>query len=91
MRPDYLLFSLIMGGTYFCMHISLYNSIKYIDLGYASALVTPSPVLTTILAVSLGLESFHSYDIIGMVVVFIALFGLIWVNNGRSTIKPIVE
>jgi drug/metabolite transporter (DMT)-like permease len=84
LRPEYLLFSLLMGGTYFLMHISWYNSITYIDLGYASALVTPSPAITTILAVSLSLEILHGYDIIGMAVVFIGLFGLIWVNKTRS-------
>ncbi|MCK5346524.1 MAG: DMT family transporter, partial [Candidatus Heimdallarchaeota archaeon] len=84
MHPEYLLFSLLMGGTYFFMHISWYNSITYIDLGYASALVTPSPAITTILAVSIGLETLHGYDIIGMAVVFISLFGLIWVNKTSS-------
>lgn len=80
-RPENLGFSFLMGGTYFFMHISWYNSITYIDLGYASALVTPSPALTTILAVSLGLEFFHRYDLIGMVVMFLGLFGLIWMKN----------
>jgi len=84
LRPEYLLFSLLMGGTYFLMHISWYNSITYIDLGYASALVTPSPAITTILAVSLSLDILHGYDIIGMAVVFISLFGLIWANKTRS-------
>ncbi|MHA1744730.1 MAG: EamA family transporter, partial [Promethearchaeota archaeon] len=82
--PEYLFFSLLMGGTYFFMHISWYNSITCIDLGYASALVTPSPAITTILAVSLGLETLQIFDIFGMSIVFISLFGLIWVNKMRS-------
>ena len=67
-----------MGGTYLLMHISWYNSITLIDLSYASALVTPSPVITAFLSFIILNESVESYHFIGMVIMFIGLYLMIY-------------
>ena len=86
-NPNFLFFSFLMGFTYFFMHFSWYSSITSIDLSYASALVTPSPAITTMIAILLKLEDIHPYQIIGMIWAFIGLYGLILINNKRPEKK----
>ncbi len=81
---NFLFFSFLMGFTYFFMHFSWYSSITSIDLSYASALVTPSPAVTTLLAVLLKQEDLHYYQIIGMVWAFVGLYGLIFINRSHE-------
>ena len=83
---NFLFFSFLMGFTYFFMHFSWYSSITSIDLSYASALVTPSPAITTLLVFLLKMEEFHYYQLIGMIWAFFGLYALILINK-RSTVK----
>lgn len=80
-NPSFLLFSFLMGFTYFFMHFSWYSSISSIDLSYASALVTPSPAITTLFAFLLKMEDFQYYQLIGMIWAFIGLYALILINK----------
>ena len=83
-------FSFLMGGTYFCMHFGWYWAIKYLDLGFTSALVTPSPALTILFAYFITADQIYPYQIIGMIIVFIGLYALILLNtkSRSSKIKP---
>jgi len=72
-NPNFLFFSFLMGFTYFFMHYSWYSSITSIDLSYASALVTPSPAITTLFVFLLKMEDFHYYQLIGMIWAFVGL------------------
>jgi len=80
-NPSFLLFSFLMGFTYFFMHFSWYSSITSIDLSYASALVTPSPAITTLFVFLLKMEDFHYYQLIGMIWAFVGLYALILINK----------
>ena len=80
-NPSFLLFSFLMGFTYFFMHFSWYSSITSIDLSYASALVTPSPAITTFFVFLLKMEEFHYYQLIGMIWAFVGLYALILINK----------
>ncbi|MHA1647159.1 MAG: DMT family transporter [Promethearchaeota archaeon] len=84
LTPKYLWFSFLMGTTYFFMHFSWYNSIKKIDFSFASALVTPSPVVTSILAIIFLKDIMHLYQLIGMIWIFLSLYGLILVNKKKK-------
>ena len=84
LNPSFLFFSFLMGFTYFFMHFSWYSSITMIDLSYASALVTPSPAVTTLLAILLKQENFYYYQLIGMIWAFIGLYGLILINKSHE-------
>ncbi len=75
---DHLFFAFLMGGTYLLMHISWYTSIKFIDLSYASALVTPSPIITALLSFLILNEPIESYHIIGMIILFVGLYLMIY-------------
>jgi len=86
-NPSFLFFSFLMGFTYFFMHFSWYSSIIIIDLSYASALVTPSPAITTLIAFLLKMEDFHIYQLIGMIWAFIGLYGLILINKNPEKKK----
>lgn len=82
-----LKFSLFMGITYFFMHFSWYNSITTISISYASALVTPSPIITVVLATMFLGDSFEFYHLVGLIISIICLYGLIMVNNTSNKKK----
>ncbi len=86
-NPNFLFFSFLMGFTYFFMHFSWYSSITSIDLSYASALVTPSPAITTLLTILLKIEDFYYYQLIGMVWAFVGLYALILINKSHEKKK----
>ncbi|WP_371803377.1 DMT family transporter [Candidatus Lokiarchaeum ossiferum] len=77
---NHLFFAFLMGGTYFLMHLSWYNSISLIDLSYASALVTPSPVITALLSFIILGEPIKGYHIIGMAIMLIGLYLMIYIK-----------
>ncbi|MHA1777083.1 MAG: DMT family transporter [Promethearchaeota archaeon] len=79
-----IIFSFFMGITYFFMHFSWYNSIKNISISYASALVTPSPIITAVLASLLLGESFEQYHLIGLIISLVCLYGLIITNKSNN-------
>ena len=75
--PIHMGFAALMGITYLLMHYAWYRSITTIELGLASALVIPSPALTTLFSIIVTNEPIYSYHIIGMAVMFIGLYILI--------------
>lgn len=86
-NPKFLFFSFLMGCIYFLMHFSWYSSITIIDLSYASALVTPSPAITTLIAILLKQEKLNLYQVIGMIWVFAGLYGLILISKTEKNEK----
>lgn len=84
---NHLFFAFLMGGTYFLMHLSWYNSISLIDLSYASALVTPSPVITALLSFLILDDSIENYHIIGMIIMIIGLYLMIFFKSKKDKEK----
>jgi drug/metabolite transporter (DMT)-like permease len=78
--PVHLFFGAAMGIMYFFMHYGWYKSITTIDLGFASALVIPSPAITVILAIWISKEPLYSYQIIGMLVMFVGLYAMLYIQ-----------
>lgn len=76
-NPVFIMFGFLMGATYFLMHFSWYKSISTINLSLASALVIPSPVITTLVAVMIGQDVLHGYQIIGMIIMLTGLYALL--------------
>jgi drug/metabolite transporter (DMT)-like permease len=85
--PRHLLFMMTMGGVFGAIHIGWYHSIKKIQLGVASALVIPSPIITAILAVLFVQDKILPYHIVGMVSSIIGLYGLIVLERKRAKQK----
>ncbi|WP_457557721.1 EamA family transporter [Candidatus Harpocratesius sp.] len=82
-----LKFSFFMGITYFFMHFSWYNSISTISISYASALVTPSPIITVVLATIFLGDSFEFYHLVGLITSIICLYGLILINHSSNNLS----
>ncbi len=76
--------SFLMGFIYFLMHYSWYNSIQTISIAYASALVTPSPLITAFLAWMFLDEALLPFHFIGLLITIIGLYGLIWINSKKA-------
>lgn len=74
-------YAFLMGFVYYLELVNWFYAVKYVNVSVASTITTPTPVLTMILAVIFLSEKILVYQIIGMVVVFIALYGLIWRGN----------
>lgn len=81
MNFEFQKFAFLMGLVYYLELVNWFYAVKYVNVSVASTITTPTPVLTMILArIFLG-EDIMFYQIAGMVVVFIALYGLIWRGN----------
>ena len=70
-----------MGLVYYLELINWFYAVKYVNVSVASTITTPTPVLTMILALFFLGEDIMLYQIIGMVFIFFALYGLIWRGN----------
>jgi drug/metabolite transporter (DMT)-like permease len=77
-NPVFIFYGVLMGGTYFFMHFCWYKSISTINLSLASALVIPSPVITTVIAILIGQDVLHGYQIIGMIIMVGGLYALLF-------------
>ncbi len=78
---DHILFSFVFGAIYFCMHLGWYRTIQILDLGYASAFVNPSPIITALLALVITKESIEPYHIVGLIVIIVALYMMIYFKS----------
>ena len=86
--------SFLMGFIYFFMHYSWYNSIQTISIAYASALVTPSPIITALLAWMFLNDDFLLYHFVGLLITIIGLYGIIWINSreeGKANLEIMTE
>lgn len=81
---DFVLFSLVFGAVYYLMIFSWYSSIRKIDLSFASALVNPSPIIATFLAIWINGDKIQSFHIIGLTGIMIGLYILIYLRKSNK-------
>ncbi|UCD00407.1 MAG: DMT family transporter [Promethearchaeota archaeon] len=81
MNLEFQIFGFLMGIVYYLELVNWFYAVKHVDVSVASAITTPTPVITMILAIFILKESIEFYQIIAMVIVFISLYGLLW--SGR--------
>jgi drug/metabolite transporter (DMT)-like permease len=74
-------FAFLMGLVYYLELVNWFYAVKYVNVSVASTITTPTPVLTMILALIFLNEIILWYQIFGMILVFFALYGLIWFGN----------
>ena len=61
--------------------VNWFYAVKYVNISITSTKTTPTTVLIMIFVIIFLTEEIMKYQIIGMVLVFFALFGLIWREN----------
>lgn len=81
-------FALFMGLVYYLELVNWFYAVKYVPVSIASTITTPTPVFTLLLAILFLHEIPYGYQLIGMVVVFLALYGLIWAGNRNHIPRP---
>ena len=86
---EFQLYAFFMGLVYYLELLNWFYAMKYVNVSVASTITTPTPVLTMILAILFLGEEILVYQIIGMILVFFALFGLIW--RGNKNIEKIKD
>ena len=77
-------YAFLMGFVYYLELVNWFYAVKYVNVSVASTITTPTPVLTMILALIFLGEEIMLYQIIGMIFVFLALYGLIWRGNKNT-------
>lgn len=77
MNPLFQAFALMMGVAYYLELVAWFSAIRHIDVSLASAVTTPSPILTTIFAVILLQEELQGFQVIALVVILISLYGIL--------------
>jgi drug/metabolite transporter (DMT)-like permease len=62
-----------MGGTYGIGLYFWYNTLNYLDVGKASILVSPTPIVTAVFATLFLGEVFTLFHFIGMIIVITSI------------------
>jgi len=78
---EYLLFGFIMGAVYYLELVNWFYAVKHVDVSLASTITTPTPAVTMILAVIILGDQIYPFQVITMIIVFISLYGLLWVGK----------
>jgi len=73
-----LLFMFLIALSYAVGHYGWYTSIKHIDLALSSAIQAPQPILTSIFAVAFSIQTLELYHYIGLAVIFLSIFLIIF-------------
>nr|MDO8115401.1 DMT family transporter [Candidatus Sigynarchaeota archaeon] len=76
-EPTHFLFMFLMGANYTMLHYCWYRAIMHLDLNIATAISIPSPLITALLAAAFLGESLQWYHVVGIIVAFVALYGLL--------------
>ena len=76
MRPDFQLFSMLMGLVYYLELLLWFNAVRYIDVSFASTITTPWPAFTMVLAVIVLGDRIEAYQIGAFAVVVLCINGL---------------
>lgn len=82
--PSYTILMVLMGLNYMIQHYFLYKAMTYIDLSVVTAIMIPSPVLTTIFSAVIFGQVIQMHHVIGMVGAFTGLYGLLFFKIKRS-------
>lgn len=77
-------FAFLMGLVYYLELINWFYAVKHVNVSVASSITTPSPVITMVFAFIFLRERVYNYHYIGMTVVFIGLFSLVWTSSKHS-------
>ena len=84
MNLEFQLFGFLMGLVYYLELVNWFYAVKHVNVSVASAITTPTPIITMIFALFLLNESIEIYEGIALLIVILSLFGIIW--SGRSKI-----
>ncbi|MFW9827475.1 MAG: DMT family transporter [Candidatus Thorarchaeota archaeon] len=85
MNLEFQLYGFIMGIVYYAELVNWFYAVKHIDVSMASAITTPTPLITMIFAFFILRESIEFYQVIAMIIVFLSLYGLLW--SGRLNLR----
>ena len=72
-NPVVIFWGFLMGGTYGIGLYFWYNTLKYLDVGKASILVSPTPIVTAFFATLFLGEIFTLFHFIGMIIVITSI------------------
>jgi len=72
-NPVVIFWGFLMGGTYGIGLYFWYTTLKYLDVGKASILVSPTPIVTTVFATLFLGEIFTIFHLIGMIIVITSI------------------
>jgi len=84
LNPEFQVFGFLMGIVYYLELVNWFYAVKHVDVSVASTVTTPNPVITMVLALLILKEPIELYQIIGMVIVFGSLYGLLWSGKVKS-------
>jgi drug/metabolite transporter (DMT)-like permease len=76
-RPDFQMAGMVMGLMYYLELMAWFHAVRHIAVSLASSIVTPSPALTMVLAVTVLGDPVEPYQVGAFVVVAASVYGLV--------------
>ena len=70
-----------MGLVYYLELVNWFYAVKHVEVSLASAITTPTPIITIIFAVFILNESIEIFELIALLTILTSLYGVLW--SGR--------
>ncbi|PLX36504.1 MAG: EamA family transporter [Hyphomicrobiales bacterium] len=83
MNGGFQTFAIAMGVVYFVELLVWFYAVRSIDVSLASSITIPAPVVTMALAILFLGEAIETYELVGMGLVFVSLYGLLYAGHRR--------
>jgi drug/metabolite transporter (DMT)-like permease len=78
----------LLGVAYYAELIFWFHAMRHIDVSVAASVTVPAPALTMILAVVFSGASIATYQVVALVVVVAALYGLLLAGRRKQEKQP---
>ncbi|MFX0025746.1 MAG: DMT family transporter [Candidatus Hermodarchaeota archaeon] len=84
---EFQLFGFLMGIVYYLELVNWFYAVKHVDVSVASTVTIPTPMVTMVFALFILKEYIEVYQIVAMLIVFISLYGLLWLGKHKKVFK----
>lgn len=81
--------AIFMGLFYYMELVSWFHAMRHIDVSLASSIITPTPILTILLAVIFLKDYPENYQIISLGVVLLSLYGILYFGRKKEIKKKL--
>ncbi|MHA1110911.1 MAG: EamA family transporter [Promethearchaeota archaeon] len=91
LNGNFQLSAFLMGLIYYLELINWFYCVKHVNVSVASSITTPTPIVTTLLTFLFFSTVIQIYQIVGMIIVLVSLFGLILVGYWLIKLLPLIQ
>lgn len=82
---EFQTFGFFMGLVYYLELVNWFYAVKHVEVSLASAITTPTPIITIIFAIFILNESIEIFQLIALITILTSLYGILWSGRVKTT------